>query len=181
MPVLWLLTWGPLPVPGAGVDSTRGWLLWVSGPRQRGTQEGAPCKAQSSPNTWRGQILATSPFEVKESKGALVGVAQWIGHQTVKQRITSLIPSQGTCLGCGPGPQWGAHERRPHIKVSLPFFLPPFPPIKINKYILTKERKKEKKGVQGIPSAETGEIRMKLGPPRGVISTRPSTSSPATP
>ena len=35
-------------------------------------------------------------------KGALAGVAQCL---TANQRIASLIPSQGTCLGCGPGPQ----------------------------------------------------------------------------
>ena len=29
----------------------------------------------------------------------------------------------GTCLGCGPCPWWwGAHERLPHIDVSLPFY-----------------------------------------------------------
>ena len=36
-------------------------------------------------------------------------------------------PSQGTCLGCGPGPQQEAHERHTHIDISLPLFLPPFP------------------------------------------------------
>ena len=36
---------------------------------------------------------------------ALARVAQWIEHQTVKQGVTSLIPSQGTCLGCEPGSQ----------------------------------------------------------------------------
>ena len=61
---------------------------------------------------------------------ALAGVAQWIGYQRVNQRVTGSIPSQGTCLGCGPGPQWGAHERQPHIDVSLPLFLPPFPSLK---------------------------------------------------
>ena len=37
-----------------------------------------------------------------------------------------LIPGRGTCLGCGPGPQWvpsGARESQPHIDVSLPLFL----------------------------------------------------------
>ena len=46
-------------------------------------------------------------------------VAQWIEHGPVNQRVISLIPSQGTCLGCGPGPQLGAHEGQPHIDVSL--------------------------------------------------------------
>ena len=34
---------------------------------------------------------------------ALAGVAQWIERQTANQRVASLIPSQGTCLACGPG------------------------------------------------------------------------------
>ena len=38
-------------------------------------------------------------------KAALPGVAQWIEYQPAKQRVTSSIPSQGTCLGCKPGPQ----------------------------------------------------------------------------
>ena len=35
----------------------------------------------------------------------LAGVAQWIEHWPANQRVTGLIPSQGTCLGCRPGPQ----------------------------------------------------------------------------
>ena len=38
------------------------------------------------------------------------------------------IPSQGTCLGRGPGPQIGVCERQP-MGVSLPLFLPPFCPL----------------------------------------------------
>ena len=44
---------------------------------------------------------------------ALVGVAQGIEWQPANQRVASSIPSQGTCLGYGPGPQWGAHKRQP--------------------------------------------------------------------
>ena len=58
---------------------------------------------------------------------ALAGVAQWIEHQAVNRKVASSIPSQGTCLGWRPGPQWGACERQPHINVSLPVFLSPFP------------------------------------------------------
>ena len=36
---------------------------------------------------------------------ALAGMAQWIECWPSNQKITSSIPSQGTCLGCGPGPQ----------------------------------------------------------------------------
>ena len=66
-------------------------------------------------------------FFFKNKKIALAGVAQWIECWPVKQRVPGLIPSQGTCLGCRPGPQWGAHERQPHMDVSLPLFLPPSP------------------------------------------------------
>ena len=38
-------------------------------------------------------------------ESALAGVAQWIEHGPKNQRVTGLIPSQGTCLGCRPGPQ----------------------------------------------------------------------------
>ena len=62
---------------------------------------------------------------LKKNFIALAGVAQWIEYD---QGVASSIPSQGTCLGCRPGPQWGPHERQPHIDVSLPF-----PLYKINK------------------------------------------------
>ena len=53
----------------------------------------------------------------------LAGVVQWIERRPAKQRVTGSIPSQGTCLGCRPGPHLGARERQPHMDVSLPFFL----------------------------------------------------------
>ena len=58
---------------------------------------------------------------------ALPGVAQWIECQPANQRVSDWIPSQGTCLGCRPGPWLGMCKRQPHIDVSLPPFLPPFP------------------------------------------------------
>ena len=58
---------------------------------------------------------------------ALADVAQWIECRPANQRVTGLNPSQGTCLGCRPGPQQGVCERQPHIDVSLPLFLLPFP------------------------------------------------------
>ena len=54
---------------------------------------------------------------------ALGGVAQWIECWPVSQMVAGSFPSQGTCLGCGPGSQLGVHERQPHIDVSLPLFL----------------------------------------------------------
>ena len=64
---------------------------------------------------------------------ALTGVAQWIKCQPVNQRSASSSPSQGTCLGCEPGPQQGMGERQPHINVPLLLFLSLFPSLKINK------------------------------------------------
>ena len=42
---------------------------------------------------------------VKKAVGALAGVAQWTERWPVNQRVTGSMPSQGTGLGCGPGPQ----------------------------------------------------------------------------
>ena len=56
---------------------------------------------------------------------ALAGAAQWIECQPANQRVTGSIPSQGTCLGFGPGLQLGACERQPHL--MFPLFLPPSP------------------------------------------------------
>ena len=52
-------------------------------------------------------------------KVALAGVAQWIECQPANQRVAGLTPSQVTCLGCSPGPQWEVHGRQLHIDVSL--------------------------------------------------------------
>ena len=38
---------------------------------------------------------------------AQAGVAQWFERWPANQGVASLIPSQGTCLCCQPGPQWG--------------------------------------------------------------------------
>ena len=70
---------------------------------------------------------------------ALSGVAQWIECWPANQRVANSIPIQGTRLGCGPGPQWGARERQPHIDVSLRLSLPPFPFLKLNKIFKKKE------------------------------------------
>ena len=57
-------------------------------------------------------------------KHVLADVAQWIECQPVNQRVAGSIPRQGTCLGCGPGPQQGVCERQPHFDVSLFLSLP---------------------------------------------------------
>ena len=53
-----------------------------------------------------------------EAYRALAGVAQWIEGQLATQKVSGPIPSQGTCLGYGPRPQWGVCERQP-IDVSI--------------------------------------------------------------
>ena len=52
---------------------------------------------------------------LKNKTIALAGVVQWIECGSANQRVAGSIPSQGTYLGCGPGPQWGLRERQPHI------------------------------------------------------------------
>ena len=42
-----------------------------------------------------------------KSKSAIAGVAQWIECQPVDRKVAGSIPSQGTYLGCGPGPWLG--------------------------------------------------------------------------
>ena len=54
---------------------------------------------------------------------ALAGVAQWIEPWTTKQRVTSSIPSQGTCLGAGQVPSRG-RARGNHTLMFLSFSLP---------------------------------------------------------
>ena len=55
-------------------------------------------------------VICLTSLERKKEEGrkegqALASVVQWIECQLANQRVASLIPSQGTCLGCGPGTQ----------------------------------------------------------------------------
>ena len=62
---------------------------------------------------------------------ALFDVAQLVRCNPTKQKVTSLITSQGTCLDCGFGPEMGLLWEAvclPRINVSLSPF-----PLKINK------------------------------------------------
>ena len=63
-----------------------------------------------------------------ENNTALAGVGQWFKHQPVNQKVTSSIPSQGTCPGCEV-PSWGCakgNQQTPlaPIFLSLSFSLP---------------------------------------------------------
>ena len=64
-------------------------------------------------------IQVSTWMNLKNAWKAVAGVAQWIVCQPANQRVTGSIPSQDTCLGCGPGPQMGMQKRQPHIDVSL--------------------------------------------------------------
>ena len=46
--------------------------------------------------------LSTPPIKITFL--ALAGIAQWIECWPANQRVVASIPSQGACLGCGPGP-----------------------------------------------------------------------------
>ena len=75
-------------------------------------------------SSWEGyHELSVPNLLIKNPFSVLAGVAQWIEHWPVNQRVASSIPSQGTYLGFGPAPPQGAHKRQPHIDVSLPLFL----------------------------------------------------------
>ena len=75
------------------------------------------------PGAWLGTRVKEAS---KTGHLTLAGVAQWTECQPANHRVAGSIPSQGTCLGCRPGPQYGVHERQPYIDVSLPLFAPPF-------------------------------------------------------
>ena len=77
------------------------------------------------------RFLLLFPITMSNSPG---GVAQWTECWPKNQKVASSIPSQGTCLGCGPDPQLGECERQP--LVSLPVFLPPLPSPLISKIFL---------------------------------------------
>ena len=76
------------------------------------------CKKQDSDKF--SKMLLYRKFAVIENDFCPPGVAQWIEHRPANQRVASSIPSQGTCLGCRPGPWYGA-------AMFLSLFLPPFP------------------------------------------------------
>ena len=75
------------------------------------------CSGGTNPGNWtghihkgkcwkrRGRIPLFLDYYLQKLREALAGVVQWIEHRPVNQRVAGLIPSQGTCLGCRPGPQ----------------------------------------------------------------------------
>ena len=89
---------------------------------------GQHCNQQSYP------VRACIFCFLKMTSLALASVAPWIESWPANQRVAISIPSQGTRPGSQSGLQLGVNERQPHIDVSLPSFLSPFPlSLKINK------------------------------------------------
>ena len=62
---------------------------------------------------------------LKLAMATLAGGAQWIEHWPAKWQVFSLIPGWGICLGCGPGPQFGAWKRQPIDLMFLSLTSPP--------------------------------------------------------
>ena len=46
-------------------------------------------------------------YMVKRKLGTLTSMVQLVACHPTKQKVMGLIPSQGTCLGCGLGHQLG--------------------------------------------------------------------------
>ena len=61
---------------------------------------------------------------LKSACVALAGVAQWTECWPVKQKVAGWIPSQGTCLGCGPG--WA--PSRGHVRGNHTLMFPSLSP-----------------------------------------------------
>ena len=55
---------------------------------------------------------------------ALTRVARLAGCHSAKRKVTGLIPGQGTCLGCGFGPQLEWHTRGNRLTRHSPFLSP---------------------------------------------------------
>ena len=85
-----------------------------------------------------GNVIPTTWFFfLKIALAALTSVARLTGCHQAKRKVTGLIPSQGTCPGCGFGLLDGVRVRGNRSMFSSPRcfspFLPPSLPLKINK------------------------------------------------
>ena len=82
-----------------------------------------------------GQRIITKFLNLKKGQRDVTGRAQWVEHRPANWEVTGLIPSQDTCLGCGPGLQLGTCKRQPLMFLFL-FFSPLPLSLKINKIFL---------------------------------------------
>ena len=65
--------------------------------------------ASVHPGPERGRHMETRS---KKDEIDLPGIAHWLSGWPANQRVVGSIPSQGTCLDCGPGPQEGVCKRQ---------------------------------------------------------------------
>ena len=83
---------------------------WRGGRRGNDCSVGTEFLSAMMKNVWVRMVLMVAQqcectqCQLKMEKRALAGVAQWSECRPVNQRVAGSIPSQGTCLGCGPGP-----------------------------------------------------------------------------
>ena len=56
---------------------------------------------------------------------ALAGAAQWVKCRPTNGKVASLVPSQGTCLGCGPGSLAGGMGEATSQYISHTLLFPP--------------------------------------------------------
>ena len=82
--------------------------------RERGRDQGGARTFSPAPVGSPGSLFAFSPVLSLDTKSrvspghcALAGVAEWVEYRPVNAKGASLIPRQGTRLGCRPGPQLG--------------------------------------------------------------------------
>ena len=69
---------------------------------------------------------------IKNNNSALAGIAQWIERELQTEGLLVRFPIRAHAWVAGPGPQWGPHEKQPHVDISLSFSLPS--PLSKNKY-----------------------------------------------
>ena len=69
----------------------------------------------------RGGLLLLSLLKLLEFRSvSLAGLAQCIEHRLMNQKVTGSIPSQGTGLDCGPGPQLVDYRGNQSMFLSFP-------------------------------------------------------------
>ena len=94
-----------------------------------------------------GTYLVVKGMNLQRAAFTLAGVTQCIECWPENQRVVGSIPSQGTCLGCGPGSQWGrTRDNHTLMFLSLSSSLPLS--LKINKIL--KERCLKKEGLFSV-------------------------------
>ena len=63
------------------------------------------CDPKTSTKKRRRKKEKEKKESIKKQPKALAGVAQWMEHWPVKQRVSGSIRSESTGLNCRPGPQ----------------------------------------------------------------------------